>query len=223
MANRAAAEKVILSNIQKIVPGDTSNVDIYKRLFASMDDKAFHQFMTKLKTGENALAFVRPNFTKNNIDVKRNIQIAKSFGHNFFQRVWIQGTGDRPTYLTPIPYMVVKLQLRRQAQLLEKKISIPAHNNTVDDLTGQPTGPSKGAKISYPELLILASMGLDNSISELMNVRGGDGKAFMAYNTFIDRYGKVTLDGLKQYSSVVKSTSVLKTFLTACHLKNNLT
>ena len=222
MANRAAAEKVILSNIQKIVPGDSSNVDIYKRLFASMDDKAFHQFMTKLKTGENALAFVRPNFTKNNIDVQRNIEIAKSFGHNFFQRVWIQCTGDRPTYLTPIPYMIVKLQLRRQAQLLEKKISIPAHNNTVDDLTGQPTGPSKGAKISYPETQVFASMGLYNTLSELMKFRGGDLAGFDAMNKSISQTGSVSLKAIEPYASGVESTKTLKVFLTGMHLKSTL-
>jgi hypothetical protein len=222
MGNRAAAEKVILTNIQKIIPGDKTNVDIYKRLFASMNDKEFEQFMLDLKSGVKALAFIRPNFSKYDIDIKRNIEIAKEFGHSFFQRIWIEGTGDRPTYLTPIPYMVVKLQLRRQAQLLEKKISIPAHNNTVDELTGQPTGPSKGAKISYPETQVFASMGLYNTLSEFMKYRGGDLGGFDAMNKSISQTGTVSLKAIEPYASGVESTKSLKVFLTGMHLKSTL-
>jgi hypothetical protein len=106
--------------------------------------------------------------------------------------------------------------------LLEKKISIPAHNNTVDDLTGQPTGPSKGAKISYPETQVFASMGLYNTLSELMKFRGGDLAGFDAMNKSISQTGSVSLKAIEPYASGVESTKTLKVFLTGMHLKSTL-
>ncbi len=218
---RKLVESFIIKYVEKIAPG-IGNKEIYQDFFKTLDDEAFDAYMSKLEKGEVKLAIFVPNSKSNVVSVDNNLKIAEELGHDFFTRLFVSGKPGLPDHLTPVKYLVVDLPYRRASQTIAKKIKIPKNNLVIDSLSGQPTGSSKGAKISYPELLILASMGLDNSISELMNVRGGDGKAFMAYNTFIDRYGKVTLDGLKQYSSVVKSTSVLKTFLTAMHIKNNL-
>jgi hypothetical protein len=92
----------------------------------------------------------------------------------------------------------------------------------VDYLTGQPTGDSKGSKISYPEMQILASMGMESSLTELLKYRGGDNKGMAAYTGLLVNNGSVNIDTLKNYASGVVSTRTLKTFLTACHLKNNL-
>jgi hypothetical protein len=131
-AERKAAEEFILHYIDEILPG-SGNVQIYKDLFATMSDENFDAFMKAIDKGETNLALVAPNLSSPTLSVERNHRIAKELGHSFYQRIWIEGTGDNPTYLTPIPYMVVKLPLRRQAQLLVKKISIPADNNSVDD------------------------------------------------------------------------------------------
>lgn len=89
-------------------------------------------------------------------------------------------------------------------------------------MSGQPTGDSKGSKISFPELQNLAAMGLDNSVIEMMKYRGGDLKGFNAMNAMIARYGTTNLKTLQNYSSGVESTRVLKTFLTSCHLRSTL-
>lgn len=220
MSNRKAAENFILKYIDKLLPG-SQNTTIYKDLFKSMSDQDFDEFMTKIETNQIRLAIIVPNFGKESLNVERNFSIAKELGHNFFQRLWI-GIDEYKKYLTPIPYLVVDLPLRRQAQLLVKKISIPEDNNSVDDLTGQPTGKSKGSKISYPELQVLAAMGYDNSISELIKYRGGDTKGFHAMNTVISRTGKVSLKQIEPYAGGVESTRTLYSILTGMHLKNNV-
>lgn len=219
--NRKAAQDLCLSIIDEMLPGG-ENKKIYEDLFSKMSDAEFDKWMTGLERGTIRLSVVSPNYSTAKIDVKRNIGIAKKLGHNFFQRVWIPPKGDTRGYLTPIPYMVVELPLRRQAQILNKKISIPEDNNSVDHFTGQATGKSKGAKISYPETQVIAAMGMDACLQELLKFRGGDERGFSAMNTMIDRTGRVSLKEIQPYTSGVKSIHTLKMFLNAAHLKSTL-
>ena len=119
--------------------------------------------------------------------------------------------------------MVIDLPLRRQAQLLIKKISIPEDSKTVDDYTGQPTGKSKGSKLSYPEVQVLAALNLDQSLIELMKYRGGDEKGFDAMNRSIARTGGVRMDMIESLGTITKSTETLQTMLTCMHIAANLT
>lgn len=221
MANRKAAEAIIVEFVDKLTPG-TENANIYRSIFKTLDDKAFDAFMTSLETGKQKLAIIVPNFTKNKLSIDRNYQIAKELGHEFFQRLWIEGKDDTPTYLTPNKYMVLDLSVRRASQLLVKKISVPKHNRVIDSLTGQPTGESKGAKISYPELQVCAAMGLEHSMVELMKYRGGDARGQAALNGMLSKYGRVNQAAVSGFASGVESTNTVKTFLTCAHLKSTL-
>lgn len=220
--NRAAATEVILTYIDKLMPG-SPNTEIYRQRFAEMSDKEFDEFMGQLEREEIFLTIQAPNLDKNKLSIERNFEIAKELGHEFFERIWMDEGNDIPPYLTNHKYLIVDLPLRRQAQLLTKKISIPKNNNTVDNLTGQPTGPSKGSKISYPELQILAALGLDNCSIELMKYRGGDLKGFNVMNNSISKTGGVELSTLDKLGTKVKSTQTLYTYLTSMHLSNTLT
>jgi len=219
--NRAKAQDFIIKYISKLTPG-TENANIYKKLFSNMTDKDFEKFISDLKSGEKFLVVILPNFDNSSVTVENNLKIAEELGHNFFQKLWIEGKEDTPTYLTPVEYIVVDLPIRRASQLLTKKISVPDHNKVVDALTGQPTGESKGARLSYPELQLCAAMGLEDTMVELMKYRGGDIKGANALNGMISKFGKANQQVLKQFSSGVESTKTLKTFLTAAHLKSTL-
>lgn len=219
--NRKEAQSFILDMIDEMCPGGP-NKEIYLELFSKMDDKQFETYMLGLQQGTIRLAVVEPNFAKSKINLKRNFAIAKKLNHQFFQRVWIPAKNGNRSYLSPVPYLIVDLPLRRQAQLLSKKISIPEDNNSVDNFTGQPTGKSKGAKISFPETQLLAAMGLDKTLEELLKYRGGDEKGFNAMNVIIDRTGQVDLSTIAPYAGGVKSTQTLNQFLRGAHLKSTL-
>lgn len=218
---RLEAQNFILTYIDKMLPGSQNN-QFYQTLFETMDDVSFEQFMKDIRDGVKNLCIIAPNEVKPKLSVERNIKIAKELKYDFFQRIWIHGTGERPTYLTPIPYMVLKLPLRRQGQLLVKKISIPEDNRSIDDLTGQPTGKSKGSKISSPETHVMAANNLTECLNEFMKYRGGDVKGFDAMNKTISRYGAVSLKSIEPYASGVESTKTMKTLLTSMHLKSTL-
>ena len=219
--NRATAQGLILKYIDKICEGGPS-LGIYKSLFAAMTDKDFDKFMQDLKSGEKFLVIIVPNFSKNRPRTENNLKIAEELGHEFFQNLYIEGTNGLPSYLSPVKYLVVDLPVRRASQSLAKKISVPDNMKVIDTLTGQPTGDSQGAKISYPELQVCAAMGLEKSMVELMKYRGGDVKGHTALRASLSNFGRAYLDNLKQFSSGVESKKLVNTYLTSAMLKSNL-
>jgi len=220
--NRKAAEAFIIKYIDAILP-DSDNSKRYKELFASMSDAEFDRLMSDIGDEKRYLVLYAPNFTNGyQLNIERNLKIAKELGHNFFQRLWIGPTKDLPAYLSPVPYLIVDLPLRRASQMIISKLKVPESNRTVDHLSGQPTGPSKGSKISLPELQVLSSLNLDNTVIELMKFRGGDTKGFRSLNAMISKYGTVNLQSLEHYAGEVESTKTLRTLLIAAHLRNTL-
>lgn len=222
--NRAAAEDFILKFIEDLLPG-SDNTNVYKERFKTMSNKEFDDLMLRMKSGEAILSVVAPLFdNKNSLNVDRNHGLAKKwFNHSFYQKLVIhpdEPSGD--TYVTNVPYMVIELPMRRQAQLLVKKLSVPEHSRAMDLLTGQPAGPSRAAKITYPEVQVLRSMGMDMALTELMKFRGGDIKGFNAMNQLISRDGRVSMQQAMPYASGVESTRTLGTYLTGMHLKHTL-
>ena len=210
MSNRAAAEKFILGYIKDLVGESSPTYAIYKKRFAEIDDETFDAYMRLCRDKKEILAIWVPNMNKNEVTIKRALEVGKKYGFPFFQRIYLtdQKTGqlvlrDRPTRLYLIPN-------RRQAETLSAKISIPKNNNTKDQLTNQPTGDSKGSTWSQPEMN-----------RELMQARGGDDKKFNAMNRMLLETGTVSLEQLPE-DSKAKSVSAVGVILTAMHLQNNL-
>lgn len=219
--NRTGSQAFILKWIDKLLP-ESENTKLYKTLFDSLSDKAFHDFITDIGTGKARLAIIAPNLTGPKLTIERNLALGEELEHKFFERIWIDPGNGEPAYLSPIEYLIVDLPLRRQAQLLIKKVSIPEDTRSVDDFTGQPTGASKGSKISYPEVQILAASGLDKSLEEFLKYRGGDVKGFNAMNAAIAKTGGVSMTSIEALGTTVKSTQTLSTLFTSAHLENTL-
>lgn len=222
MANdRKAATKEILTWVDKIIPG-SENSKILKEQLDRMTDQEFDAYMVMLENGEEIVPIVSPNLTDNKISVQRNLAIGKELGYEFFQRLLITDPVTGVEYYTSQKYMIVDLPLRRQQQLLIKKISVPKDNLHVDELTGQPAGDSHGSSFSLPEISVTHAQGLDRTVEELIKFRGGDLKAFrMATRNMIDM-GSASQDAIKRTPTKVKSTEVLATLLKSAHIQTNL-
>lgn len=219
--NRASAEKFILQFMSDIDPSNY-NTELYKNLLKGMSDKQFDDYMKAIRDSKAYLVVFKPTYEANGITVENNLKIAPKYNLEFFEHLLITNDASNPDYKTPIKYLVVDLPYRRQSQTLDKKISVPDDNKTIDELTYQPTGDSKGAKISYPELQVLIGMGLDNTVTELIKYRGGDRNGFNTYNAMFLRYGSANIKTLSGYSSGVESTKTLKSYLLGLHIKSTL-
>jgi hypothetical protein len=221
MSNRKAATAMILKYIEKILPG-SPNTAFYTMRLSEMTDKEFDQFMKNLEDGTEILTIKTPNLSKQKLSLDRNLAIAKELGHDFFQYLILTDPTTGEVYKTPVKYLVIDVPLRRQVQLLQSKATIPENNKHIDELSGQSTGPSKGSKISFPELQVLFAQGLDATITELIKFRGGDAQAFNAMNRSIIETGGVSIEYLSQFGTKVKSVTTLSTLLKTIHLDNTL-
>jgi len=220
---RKETEKFILKYIQKIDPSGINKKLYEDVLFKNMSNKEFDEFMENIKTNKTFLTLTYPNSGPVKLDVERNLKIAKELGYDFFQHIIVKNSPTGiPDYKTPNKYMVYKLPVKRTVQLLSKKISIPTDNKSINLLSGQVTGKSKSSKLTFPELQILAGLGLKSSIVELMKYRGGDIDGNRALNTMLYKQGMASQEVLKNYATGVVSTKTLRAYLLASHLNNTL-
>lgn len=218
---RKDAEKVILEWMDDI---DQSGVNTkrWQEKFKSMSDDDFKVFVDKLRKKEDYVSVVAPNFKNTGITLANNFKIAKKRGVKLFQRLWIIDPVTKRKYLSHDEYPVFHLPVRRQIQMARSKMSYAKDNSKMDALTGQASGISDGAAISYPEILVLYSRGLEKTIEELTYMRGGNQGAFRASNAIIKNSGRVSLSEVEQHSTGVKSTQVLNIYLKAAHIDNNI-
>lgn len=218
--DRDAATRFILSTLEEILPGN-SDTERYRAYLTGLSDKDFEAYCEDLRSGKKYLTLTAPNFSKTRLSLERNFAVAKKLGVEFFQRLWVEEEG-LPPYLSTVKYLVVKVPFRLASQRIAKKQSIPKTQRAVNALTGQATGDSKGAAISYPELRVCTAMGLENTMIELMKYRGGDQRGNAALAASLMRTGRANLKTLSYFASGVQSTATLKTYLQAAHLANTL-
>lgn len=219
---RKEVESFILSYLDKIDIGNKKNTELYRDLFNKMTNAEFDEFMVKLKNGTLTLSMIIPNGGDVKIDVENNIKIAKELGYDFFQQVKVSGQHNTPDYVTPNKYMTMILPIKRAAQLLSKKISIPDSDKNIDTLSGQVTGKSKASKLTMPEIQLLVGMGMKTSIRELLKIRGGDIQANNAMVSMLYKTGSAKQSTIEQYAGGVVSTQTLKAYLNAQHIKSTL-
>lgn len=221
-AFRAEAIKFGLEMLGATTPG-TRNREDWEARFAAMTDKEFEQLMRDLQSDQADLYVTMPSFTEEgSVETRVLMDVGKKLGHEFFQRIWVGSEDGKSSYLSPVYYLVVHVPLRRVSQTLTKKMSVPDNSKVIDTLTGQPTGESKGAKISWPELQLTSAMGMDKALVELVKYRGGDIRGYVALSGMLSKFGKANIDSLSAFASGVESLKTLKTILTCCHLKNTL-
>ena len=218
---RAQVQEYILKYIKKIT-NSKPNVDMYTYMFNNMNDKDFDIFMAKLRDDKIRLCVTAAPGMDQGFSVENNFAIAKELKHDFFSRLVVGPSEDMPGYTTPNKYMILKLPVRRAAQLLSKKVSIPEDSRHVDMLTGQVAGPSRSAKLSYPELQILVGTGLNKSITELLKTRGGDLGELNAMNKALYNQGGVSEAMLRVYSNGVVSTSTLSSYFLGMGIRSTV-
>lgn len=218
--NRGAAQEVILRMVADLDPSG-KNTAVYEDAFKRMNDAQFDNWMQAIEKNQDFVSLIVDNNNNNKVTIENNLKVAKKWGVKLFQRLWLTDPNTGMTYLTPLEYLVLHLPVRRQIQTLENKVSIPEDNKHVDEMTGQPTGPSKGSSISFPELQVLYGRGLDWSIQELIKFRGGDEKGMRELEKSVISSGGVSLEALKQLGTRNRSTVTLSIFLKGMMLDNN--
>lgn len=212
---------VLCNGLDMILPGAGQGAQRRKELDA-LSEPEFHAYVEKVRSGEEIPSITVPNLGKHNLTVEHNFKVADKVGLNYFHRCWVTDSETGVTHLTNEEYFVGPLPVRRQRQFVREKMSIPEGTHHIDELSGQVTGPSKGSKISLPELHVLNSQGLSEPIVELIKYRGGDVKGMQAMYRQLMETGRVSMNVLQRTPTQVKSTQTLSIILNAMMLSNTL-
>lgn len=222
MLNRAAFERELLFFIDQFLPG-SANRAIYEERLKKTSDADLEVWVNNLAEGKEIIALFNPNLSDHHLSLERNRKIARALGTELFQHIYLTDPQTGIVYKTQAKHMIGLVPFRRQVQMLYKKMSIPEGDDVVDERSGQATGVSKGARLSYPEIQVNAAKGLDNMVLELIKFRGGDEKAYNAMNRSIYATGEVSLNAISaRMPTSVKAAQTLSVMLKAMHLQNNL-
>lgn len=226
---REKVTKFILDNIGKICPDDKTNVELLRKKLTAFTDVEFEAYIRRLGPAttpeqikqREILPYYVPNLGKFRISIARNFQLVRALGKSMTHRLVMTDGATGLQYVTPHEYPVFDLPVRRQAQTVVKKRSIPEHDQRIDDLTHQPTSQSKGSRVSAPELGSLSSRGLNATIMEKIKVRGGDDAAYREMRRQLIENGECSL---AQVSGLGKAKSIdtMAVFFNCMHLGNNL-
>lgn len=216
-------KKEIIDKICKIcdiMDPSKLNSSRYHRILDDMTPKEFNQWMTYVKDGKWVLHIVTPNMIVN-LRNENLLKAADAVGAKLFHRIWMTDYSTGRKFLTDNEYLVLPLPIRRQQQFLDEKMSVPEDDKHIDGMTGQVTGDSKSTQITTPEINILAFRGLDTTLEEMVNVRGGNMVAYGEFRKQAEETGEVHLNELDP-TTRSRTAVIAQVLLQAMHIENNI-
>jgi hypothetical protein len=230
MASRQEVTAFIVDAIAGIIPGDNYNAELTKQRLDAMSDTEFDEYIRALgkpeteeaRATQEILPFYSPNLKDPRVTMDSLMAVAEKIGHPFFERLWLTDPQTGVVFLTPQKYLVLDMTVRRQAQMLTKKSSIPENARHVDEMSGQVTGKSKGSKISFPELQSQLAQGLEQTLIEEIKVRGGSRTAQVEFDRQLIEHGEASIEDVTESGEVTNSTSTVATLYRGMMIDTNL-
>ena len=210
----------LVDKIAQLTPG-TRNAEFYKEAFDAMSPEEFEDYISALESGKEHLFITDPSFKSNGLDLALAFKLANDWNVTFHEPLIIDDPATGMEYQTPHPHLCLKIPVRRMSQLLSGKISTSKGTKT-DALTGQVVGASKASAISLTQMTALAGAGLNDSLVELMQFRGGDRGAAEAMDAMLLQQGWVSSNAIMNFSTGAESTKSIHKFMIAMHLSSNL-
>lgn len=219
-AKRKQVQDLILDIVTTQEP-EGYNRKYYEEFFENMDDQAFDRWMRILRDNKNAKIKLLVPPLKVTVDNNNAFKAAKKLGIKVFERLKLWDPIGKRHVLTPHPYLILRLHVRRLKQYLQDGISVPDSDRRLNPLTDQVVKPDKGSAISYPQALMISEKGLNTTLDELMTIRGGDLEAYSKMKTEIEEMGDSDTS-VMHGTKGVKSAQTLRSFLQAMHIETNL-
>lgn len=214
---RKKTQEYIIDKMKKADPSG-KNAARYTEMFASMSDKAFDEYMIRLRDRKDVLVVYSANMV-DKIDLGQLIALAKETGVELFERIRLWDEPTQSYYLSPNKYCILQFPVRRMSQFVDHKLSVAEGDSHIDMLTGQVSKPDKAGSISQVEIQALYAKGLENTIIELIKYRGGDVTALAEFKRELEETGKTTIS--RDTGSVVRSAVVLDVLMSGMHIESN--
>lgn len=204
-------KKEIISYIESIL-GDISpqTVSIYKAKFSSMSEKQVYEFF---KNNDIRL------FTDDKeMDQKKIDLLVKRTGYVAEENIRYP---EKNNAVSNRKMMVLPIQIRRLQQIssTESNSSLDA---TVRDKVNQATRESRTSKLTDTEVAIMASVGLDNTLSELLSPRSDNQLSKNKMNELIREKGTFSLNELPKTPKSRNSVLYLDALYKAMNIATDL-
>lgn len=217
-SKRKAVQDKIFKIMSQLDPSG-KNKKVYEDMFSKMADKDFHEYMLRIRSGEDVLCLYMANLV-DNVSVKHVTDVAKANGVKIFERIRMYDSVNDCYYYTPKEYAVLQLPIRRMVQFADHKLTVAEGDSRVDMLTGQVVKPDRGAALSEPESRILHGFGFKHTLRELNKFRGGDLVAFAEYKRELEETGRTTVD--RETGTKVRSAITVDLYYSGIHIESNV-
>lgn len=198
---RAKIEK-LLYNVLSLLDPSKVNMQKYQALFSKMNDDQFSKWMNSFLADEKSnIRLDIEEFGPDNRKLKfENVEKAAEYiGIPLFEYVYMPHISSDPNHpiRTKEKVLVGYLNIKRPQQLVTKKTGYVLSDADRDEQTGTAKGESRGGTTTGVENELLAGVGADKVISELLGVRGDNVKEYDNMLEAISETGSVKLEDIK--------------------------
>lgn len=219
---RKAAEAILLKGakeIDAVVSGN--NFDRYKKLFDSMSNAKFDDYMQMIKEGKTVFYVYAPN-TGKQYNQAGAVKFLENQGVKYTERILMYDTYTKKKVLSNEEYPIVYGPVRRQQQFQDKKMSVSESDTRSDHLTGQVAWDDKAARVTAPEARAIFAKELDPVLEEMM-IRGGNVATYASeFKASAEATGEISIDGMGE-GTVSRTAKIAEVFLKSLLIDNNLT
>lgn len=201
----------VLSYIESIL-GDISpeTVSVYKGKFMTMDDKQIIDFF---KHNDIRLFVNDEEMNQKKIDL-----LVKRTGYIAEENIRYP---EKNNAVSNRKMMVLPIQIRRLQQVSSTE-SNSSIDTTVRDKVNQATRESRTSKLTDTEVAIMASVGLDNTLSELLSPRSDNQMSKNKMNELIREKGTFKLEELPKTPKSRNSVLYLDALYKAMNIATDL-
>lgn len=211
----------MITETMTILDPTKDNTKRWEDILGKMSDKQFAEFITLLREKKYQLNIVMPNMKKT-LKIRDLLEAAKKVGYKTSHRLWLPDrTHPGKKYLTNEKYLVLEIPIRRAQQEWDKKLQVPSRDTHVDALTGQVIMDDKSCHLSMPEIQSLSTRGLENTMNELVRVRGGDVVAYGDFKRQLEESGEGKLSSLDPRTRA-RSSVISHVLLQSMMIDNNM-
>lgn len=198
---RKKVEELIDKTLSLMDPSGV-NAKKYRNMFQTMSDKQFADWITRFLADDKSNIRVDiEEFGDSSRNLKyENIEKAANYiGIKIFEYVYLPHVSSNPNrpIRTKQPVLVGWLNVKRTQQFVTKKTGLTTTDNDRDDMTGSAKGDAKGGTTTGIENELLAGVGGDVILSEIVGARGDNVTEYDNMLKEINQTGSVKLADIK--------------------------
>lgn len=198
---RKKVEELIDKTLSLMDPSGV-NAKKYRNMFQTMSDKQFTDWITRFLADDKSNIRVDiEEFGDSSRNLKyENIEKAANYiGIKIFEYVYLPHVSSNPNrpIRTKQPVLVGWLNVKRTQQFVTKKTGLTTTDNDRDDMTGSAKGDAKGGTTTGIENELLAGVGGDVILSEIVGARGDNVTEYDNMLKEINQTGSVKLADIK--------------------------